>query len=66
MVGTRCMADGQISPVMTRPDAVLKQVIYYPYVPRTALLRQLTCRLRLFSRNMKGGHTLHLPPTADV
>ncbi|KAL7423606.1 hypothetical protein Q5752_001187 [Cryptotrichosporon argae] len=41
-----------ISPLMTRPDGILKQTTYYP--------------LELFAKYMKNGHLLALPAQPDV
>ncbi|OCF32811.1 alpha-N-arabinofuranosidase [Kwoniella heveanensis BCC8398] len=53
-VSIACLAQSVnvISPLMTSPDGILKQTLYYP--------------LRLFSRYMKNGHLLQLPNFPDV
>ncbi|WWC86548.1 uncharacterized protein L201_001425 [Kwoniella dendrophila CBS 6074] len=53
-IGIACLAQSVnvISPLMTRPDGILRQTLYYP--------------LELFSRYMKNGHLLQLPSFPDV
>ncbi|WRT64407.1 uncharacterized protein IL334_001339 [Kwoniella shivajii] len=53
-IGIACLAQSVnvISPLMTRPDGILRQTLYYP--------------LELFSKYMKHGHLLHLPSFPDV
>ncbi|OCF54383.1 alpha-N-arabinofuranosidase [Kwoniella mangroviensis CBS 10435] len=53
-IGIACLAQSVnvISPLMTRPDGILRQTLYYP--------------LALFSKYMKNGHLLQLPSFPDV
>ncbi|WWC58875.1 uncharacterized protein I303_101420 [Kwoniella dejecticola CBS 10117] len=53
-IGIACLAQSVnvISPLMTRPDGILRQTLYYP--------------LELFSKYMKHGHLLQLPSFPDV
>nr|XP_019049579.1 alpha-N-arabinofuranosidase [Kwoniella bestiolae CBS 10118]OCF28509.1 alpha-N-arabinofuranosidase [Kwoniella bestiolae CBS 10118] len=53
-IGIACLAQSVnvISPLMTRPDGILRQTLYYP--------------LQLFSKYMKNGHLLQLPSFPDV
>ncbi|KAK4687585.1 alpha-L-arabinofuranosidase, partial [Tremellales sp. Uapishka_1] len=53
-IGIACLAQSVnvISPLMTSPDGILRQTLYYP--------------LKLFSRYMKGGHLLQIPLFPDV
>ncbi|KAK8850310.1 hypothetical protein IAR55_004227 [Kwoniella newhampshirensis] len=53
-IGIACLAQSVnvISPLMTRPNGILKQTLYHP--------------LALFSKYMKNGHLLQVPSFPDV
>ncbi|OXG41202.1 alpha-N-arabinofuranosidase [Cryptococcus neoformans] len=53
-IGIACLAQSVnvISPLMTKPDGIVRQTLYYP--------------LQLFSKYMKNGHLLQLPVFPDV